>query len=279
MFVASRRPVRRLARRLRLDEKRKHMSAIASPVVKLLSERIASASPSPPAPVAFNYTQTDSFVALLQQLGASLLVSTYKANKLLAVRASGGGLSTLVRTFDKPMGLAVDARRLAIGTRKEVWFLRNAPDIAPRVEPAGQHDACYLPRSSHVTGDIGVHEMAWARTGSRTGPRWQLGQTVVSKTPKWQGVVSCGGAGVANDTTTSDELWIVNTRFSCLCTLHPDYSFVPHWRPPFITALAAEDRCHLNGLAVVDGRPRYATARSEERRVGKEGRSRWAPYQ
>ena len=62
-----------------------------------------------------------------------------------------------------------------------------------------------------------------------------------------------------------DELWIVNTRFSCLCTLDPDYSFVPRWRPPFITALAAEDRCHLNGLAVMPGErgalvPRYVTA-------------------
>jgi uncharacterized protein (TIGR03032 family) len=57
-----------------------------------------------------------------------------------------------------------------------------------------------------------------------------------------------------------DELWIVNTRFSCLCTLDPDYSFVPRWRPPFISALAAEDRCHLNGLAIVAGRPKYVTA-------------------
>jgi uncharacterized protein (TIGR03032 family) len=125
-----------------------------------------------------------------------------------------------VRTFDRPMGLAWDGRRLAVGTRNQVWFLHDAPDIAPRVEPAGSHDACLLPRSCHVTGDIGVHEMAWA----------------------------------------GEELWAVNTRFSCLCTLHPDYSFVPRWRPPFITALAAEDRCHLNGLAVVEGRPRYATA-------------------
>src|SRR5262245_10541113 len=59
----------------------------------------------PPAPVAFHYTQTDSFVALLRQLGASLLVSTYQANKLLAVRASDQGLSALVRTFDRPMGM------------------------------------------------------------------------------------------------------------------------------------------------------------------------------
>jgi uncharacterized protein (TIGR03032 family) len=176
-----------------------------------------------PAAVEFRYAQTESFPALLAELRASLFVSTYQANKLLVARAVGAGLSTLVRTFDRPMGLAADGRRLAVGTRDRIWFLRNAPDIAPRVEPPGLHDACYLPRSSHVTGDIGVHELAWA----------------------------------------GDELWIVSTRFSCLCTLHPDYSFVPRWRPPFVTALAAEDRCHLNGLMVVDGRPKYATALGE----------------
>ena len=176
-----------------------------------------------PAAVELRYTQTDSFPALLKQLGAALVVTTYQANKLLVVRATGVGLSMLVRTFERPMGLAVDARRLTIGTRNQIWSFRNAPDIAPRIEPAGQHDACYLPRCSHVTGDIGVHEIAWV----------------------------------------DEELWIVNTRFSCLCTMHPDYSFVPRWRPPFITALAAEDRCHLNGLALVEGRPQYATALGE----------------
>ncbi|HUR55348.1 MAG TPA: TIGR03032 family protein [Gemmataceae bacterium] len=187
-----------------------------------------AAPPVAPGVVEFHYTQTDSFVAVLRELGASLLVSTYQANKLLVARAAGGGLSMLVRTFDRPMGLAVDADRLTIGTRDRVWLLRNAPDIAPRVEPAGTHDACFLPRSCHVTGDIGGHEMAWA----------------------------------------GEELWVVNTRFSCLCTLHPDYSFVPRWRPPFVTALAAEDRCHLNGLAVADGRPKYVTALGETDTAG-----------
>src|SRR5262245_28743928 len=195
------------------------MSALAAPPQPQPSPQ------APPAPVEFHYAQTDNFPALLHQLRASLLVSTYQANKLLVVRAAGNGLSTLVRTFEKPMGLADDARRLALGTRDQVWTFRNAPDIAPRIEPLGQHDACYLPRSSHVTGDIAIHEMAWA----------------------------------------ADELWIVNTRFSCLCTLSPDYSFVPRWRPPFITALAAEDRCHLNGLALLPGErgtlvPRYVPA-------------------
>jgi uncharacterized protein (TIGR03032 family) len=183
--------------------------------------------PSAPAPaptaVEFHYTQSDSFVALLKQLAASLLVTTYQANKLLVVREAQGGLSTLVRTFERPMGLAVDGRRMALGTRNQVWLLRNSPDIAPRIEPAGRHDACYLPRSSHVTGDIGGHEIAWA----------------------------------------GEELWIVNTRFSCLCTLDPDYSFVPRWQPPFISALTSEDRCHLNGLAVLDAKPKYVSALGE----------------
>jgi uncharacterized protein (TIGR03032 family) len=153
----------------------------------------------------------------------SLLVTTYQANKLLVLREQAGGLSILVRSFERPMGLAADSRRIALGTRDCVWHFRNAPDIAPQVEPLGAHDACFIPRASHITGDIGIHEVAWG--GER-----------------------------------ADELWLVNTRFSCLCTVHSDYSFVPRWRPPFISALAAEDRCHLNGLAIVDGQPRYVTA-------------------
>src|SRR4051812_24228316 len=179
--------------------------------------------PPAPAPVEFNYTQSASFAPLLKQLGISLLVTTYQANKLLVLRERQGGLSILVRSFERPMGLAVDGRRIALGTRDQVWHFRNAPDLAPRVEPLGLHDGCFIPRASHVTGDIGVHEVAWG--GER-----------------------------------NDELWVVNTRFSCLCTLSPDYSFVPRWRPPFVTQMAPEDRCHLNGVAMVDGQPRYVTA-------------------
>jgi uncharacterized protein (TIGR03032 family) len=119
--------------------------------------------------------------------------------------------------------LAAASDRFALGCREQIWEFRSAPAIAPKIEPAGQHDACFIPRSSHVTGDICVHELA------------------------------CAG----------DELWVVNTRFSCLCTLEPSYSFVPRWRPRFVTDFCAEDRCHLNGLAVVDGQPKYVTALGE----------------
>jgi uncharacterized protein (TIGR03032 family) len=189
--------------------------------------RPPSAAPARTA-VPLLFRQSDSFVALLQELGASVLVTTYQAQQLLVLRATSDGLSMLVRTFDKPMGLAADARRLALGTRDRVWLFRNAPDIAAQLEPPGRHDACFLPRSCFVTGDIAGHELAWA----------------------------------------GDELWVVNTRFSCLCTLHPAYSFVPRWQPPFVTALAAEDRCHLNGLALAPDEqgvftPRYVTALGE----------------
>src|SRR4051812_40308912 len=219
---ASRRPVRPDAD----AQARPSGAAETRFVMSVLSPIAPPTIPTPPVrpePVAFHYTQSETFAPLLKQLGVSLLVTTYQANKLLVLRERLGGLSILVRSFERPMGLAVDPRRIALGARDQVWQFRNASDLAPQVEPAGMHDACFIPRSSHVTGDIGIHEVCWA------------------------------GAN-------ADELWAVNTRFSCLCTFSPDYSFVPRWRPPFITALAAEDRCHLNGLAIVDGEPRYATA-------------------
>jgi uncharacterized protein (TIGR03032 family) len=161
-----------------------------------------------------------SFNTVLAQLGAALLVTTYQAGKLVVVRSDGATVNTHFRNFPAPMGLALDGGRLAIGVKSHVWEFHDVPAVAAKIEPRGSHDACFLPRRSHVTGDILIHEMAWA------GP----------------------------------ELWMVNTRFSCLCTLDNKYSFVPQWRPPFISSLAPEDRCHLNGLGLVEGRPRYVTA-------------------
>ena len=58
----------------------------------------------------------------------------------------------------------------------------------------------------------------------------------------------------------SGRLVFVNTRYSCLATVSEAHSFVPVWQPPTISAMAAEDRCHLNGLALRDGKAAYATA-------------------
>lgn len=169
------------------------------------------------------YEHSRSLVALLAQLRASLLVSTYQAGKLVAVSASEEGLALSFHNFEQAMGIALGPRGIAVGTRNQVWQLLSAAKIAPQIEPAGRYDACLLARSSHITGEIHGHEMAFV----------------------------------------GDELWIVNTLFSCLCTLDGEHSFRPRWRPPFISALAAEDRCHLNGLALDAGRPSFVTVMAE----------------
>lgn len=169
---------------------------------------------------------TSSLADILRQTGISLAVSTYQAGKVILVRLDEetGTVNTHFRNFHKPMGIASDYARLTIGGTNTVWYYRNMPAVAPKLEPEGRHDAAYLPRQIHVTGDIDIHEMAWA---------------------------------------SDDVLWLVNTRFCCLCTLDPDHSFNPRWRPHFVTALTPEDRCHLNGLAMVGGQPRYVTALGE----------------
>lgn len=82
-------------------------------------------------------------------------------------------------------------------------------------------DRLYFPKTAHTTGDLNVHDV----------------------------VIDGNG-----------ELLFVNTDFSCLARLSPDYSFEPLWQPAFISKLVAEDRCHLNGLALRDGQPAYMTA-------------------
>jgi uncharacterized protein (TIGR03032 family) len=167
---------------------------------------------------------TSNLPKLFDQLGISLIVSTYQAGKAIVVRNDNGKLNTHFRTFSKPMGIAASHNRLTIGGANTVWEYRNMPALAKKLEPAGKHDACFIPRRIHVTGDIDIHELAWDGT---------------------------------------NELWAVNTRFCCLCTFDADHSFYPRWRPPFVSALAPEDRCHLNGIAMVDGRPKYVTALGE----------------
>lgn len=176
---------------------------------------------------------TQNFPALLRELGASLLVTTYQAGKLVLVRDQGDHLNAHFRSFPSPMGMALDGDRLAIGTRTQVWEFVNVPAVAAKLEPSGRHDACYLPRSCHFTGDIQIHEMAWGHSPLAPGGR------------------GAGGEG---------ELWVVNTRFSCLCTLDRSASFRPRWRPQFVSELEPSDRCHLNGLGMVEGKPKYVTA-------------------
>ena len=165
---------------------------------------------------------------MLEQLGSSILVSTYQTGKLITARHDRGVVNTHFRDFARPMGLAVAPGRIAIGTRAEVLDYRNFPEVAAKIQPPGRHDACFVPRNKHFTGDIRIHEIAFAQ----------------------------------------GELWIAATNFSCLATLDAEHSFVPRWKPPFISELTSEDRCHLNGLCVIDDKVRYVTALGETDEAG-----------
>ncbi len=167
---------------------------------------------------------TSNFPDLLRQLNGCLVLSTYQAGKLVLLRPDGKSINTHFRTFHRPMGMAADGQRLALGTNTEIVEFRNMPAVAPRLHESARHDAVFMLRRAHVTGAIDIHEMAFDGEG---------------------------------------DLWFINTAFSCLCTLDTQSSFVPRWRPDFVSHLSPQDRCHLNGLGMRDGKPRYVTALGE----------------
>ncbi len=185
-----------------------------------------SETPTTPAePPPLRSVHTTSFPAILAEFSASVLVTTYQAGKLVVLRNDGGVLNTHFRDFAKPMGLALAGSRLAIGTATEILEFHNVPEACIKLDADDRlrrtrHDACFMPRRSHTTGDVAIHEMAWI----------------------------------------DGEMWFVNTAFSCLATRSDANSFDPRWWPPFITELSPGDACHLNGLAVRDGRAAFVTA-------------------
>lgn len=172
-------------------------------------------------------TYSDNLPDLLRTLGVTPLLTTYRSGSIVLLREDRDSINVHYRPFAAPMGVAVRDGRMIIATERNLLFYRNMPSAAAKLEPVGRLDACYMPRASHVTGDIRVHEIAMA----------------------------------------ANRLWIVNTRFNCLATLHGDYSFSPCWRPPFISALVPEDRCHLNGMAVDESGVRFVTVLGETDRL------------
>jgi len=101
------------------------------------------------------------------------------------------------------------------------WQLWELVNALPPGVTHQGYDRVYVPRRAHTTGDLDVHD------------------------------VVIDGAG---------RIVFVNTLYSCLATVSERYSFTPLWKPPFVSRLAPEDRCHLNGVALAEGTPAYVTA-------------------
>ncbi len=164
---------------------------------------------------------TRHFTAWMAEQKASLMFTTYQTGKLFSLGLQADGrLSVFERTLARCMGLYATEDEQTVYLSTLYQIWRYERATETGQAYAG-YDGLYIPQSSSVTGDLDVHDV------------------VLNK---------------------KNELIFVNTLFSCLAKASDKYSFIPFWKPPFISKLAAEDRCHLNGLAMRAGKPKYVTS-------------------
>ena len=201
----------------------------------------------------FSSVATDNFAKILEALNISLAVTSYQSRRLILIRSDGENIDTNLKEFGRPMGIYADENRITLGTYNQVVEFKRSDAILEDIkqgsldktenfsrkvlekdneamEELRQHrtkeiadikkaDSLYLHRASITTGMINIHDIGWGDEG----------------------------------------LWVVNSTFSCLSTLSPDSSFIARWKPKFISELVPEDRCHLNGMAMLNGKPKYVT--------------------
>jgi len=176
----------------------------------------------PQAPAPFSMSYSPALPELLIQLNCSLAISTYQAGKVVFVSPRDENrLIQLPRSFNKAMGISFHEDKMLVATKSEVILLKDSPDLGYHYPRKPQtYDAFYLPRATYYTGMVDIHDIDFG----------------------------------------ADGIYGVNTSFSCLARIDEEYSFTPIWKPHFISELAGQDRCHLNGMAMVDGKPKYVTA-------------------
>lgn len=173
------------------------------------------------APPSFAITTSRQLLSWLAEQRLSLAFTTYQIGKLFTLGLKADGeLAVFERTFNRCLGLCPSADGNGFWM-SSLYQLWRFENMLGEGEMADGYDRLYVPQLGITTGDCDIHDLA----------------------------VDGDGA-----------LVFVNTLFSCLATTSATHSFRPLWRPPFISRLAAEDRCHLNGLALRDGRPAHVTA-------------------
>lgn len=164
------------------------------------------------------------FADWLAAQDCALAFTTYQAGRLFMIgRRRDGRVRVHERLIEQCQGLWTDGESLWTSGLHTLWRFANLLPAGGRT-PDGV-DRRFGPREGRVTGRIDIHDIGVGAVGAgRTGPVF------------------------------------VATAFNCLATVSDSHSFRPLWRPPFISALVGEDRCHLNGLAMDGGRPAYVTA-------------------
>lgn len=170
----------------------------------------------------FEITTSRQFPSWLAEQRLSVAFTTYQTGKLFLLGLNADArLSVFERTFERCMGLCVSADSQRLWM-SSLYQLWRFENALPVGELApGGYDRLYVPQVGSTTGDVDAHDIA---LDAKSAPVF------------------------------------VNTLFSCLAAPSDSHSFRVVWKPPFISKLAAEDRCHLNGLAMENGTPRFVTA-------------------
>lgn len=163
---------------------------------------------------------SNGLAAFLKSLDISLAFTSYQSGRLYLLGHSEAGRLALHEAV-YPQAMGVVGDQQRIYLGTLTQLVRLENVLEPGQLANETHDKVYVPRNMQTLGRIDIHEL-----GVRDN-----------------GVVV-----------------FVNTRYSCLCEPSLTHSFKPVWKPPFISKLVPEDRCHLNGLAMSEGRPAYVTA-------------------
>ncbi|MCP3675933.1 MAG: TIGR03032 family protein, partial [Gammaproteobacteria bacterium] len=171
----------------------------------------------------FSSVYSSNVAKLLKSLNISLMASSYQAQRVFFVRTDGQEVNTNFIPFKRPMGIAAHGDTITLGTFDRVIKFVRNDGVIEHLDDNSKLDACFTPSAMHITGMINIHDIAYGE----------------------------------------DALYIVNSAFSCIGKIISEYSFEVVWSPPFISELVPEDRCHLNGMALKDGRPKYVTAFSQ----------------
>ena len=168
-------------------------------------------------------TASRQFTSWLYEQKVSLVFTTYQAGKIFFIGLQPDGKLSV---FERTLDRCMG---LCLDDNSlyvsTLYQLWRFENTLEKGQIYNNYDAIYLPQLSYVTGDLDIHDIRVAQN---------------NKKPVF-----------------------INTLFSCLATVSETHSFKPLWKPPFISKLAAEDRCHLNGLAMRDGKPYYVTMVSQ----------------
>jgi len=174
------------------------------------------------------YSVSGGLLKRLQTLDISIAFTSYQSGLLYLIgRNQDGGINVHQTALPKPMGLCLD-KKGSLTMTGGYQIMRFENILEPNQQINNTYDTCFVPRLVHVTGHLDAHDVG------------------INK---------------------YNQPIFINTRFNCIATTSERHSFTEIWRPPFISALVDEDRCHLNGMAMQDGEPRYVTAVSKSNTI------------